>query len=462
MKTRPNILFILADDMGYGDFGFLNGGLSRTPVLDNLYQKGICLTQHYSASPVCSPARAALLTGRYPHRTGCIDTFQMQGLDRLAPDEITLADILKKEGYVTGIIGKWHLGAIEKKYHPNSRGFDEFIGFRGGWQDYYRWHLYYNEKLVKADGRYLTDVFTEEAINFLRRHQKDNFFLHLTYNAPHFPLQAPEEELNLFLGKKELTRGVCYIYAMIHRMDKGIGQIMEELQRLNLERKTIVLFTSDNGPQFGGEGEMSTTRYNCFFRGSKGNVYEGGIRVPMLISWQTMLPEGKNIDRMVHFTDWLPTLLEMAKIKLPSGMKKIDGVSIWPALLGKSLEETKRFWQWNRLSPVAFSNMAMRDGDWKLVRPPLPATMEFPPELGEIDREYTYQPEKFRQIQPVSFPGFSEEKNPAQLFNLKQDPWEQEDLSWKYPEMVSQMEKEMDRWFAEVEVERKTKEVLNG
>jgi len=176
MNKKPNIIFILADDMGYEDFSYFNNGLSDTPVLDGLIKEGICLTQHYSGSPVCAPARASLLTGRYPHRTGAIDTLQVNGLDRLSLKEKTIADVLQSNGYFTGLVGKWHLGAIDPRYHPNRRGFDEFVGFRGGWQDYYKWHLWYNDKLVKSDGRYLTDVFTEEAINFIKRHKKDTFF----------------------------------------------------------------------------------------------------------------------------------------------------------------------------------------------------------------------------------------------------------------------------------------------
>ncbi|MCM8768214.1 MAG: sulfatase-like hydrolase/transferase [Candidatus Omnitrophica bacterium] len=453
MREKPNVLFILADDLGYGDFSFFNQGLSQTPTLETLFHQGICLTQHYSASPVCSPARAALLTGRYPHRTGSIDTFEMHGLDRLAPDEITLADILKNDGYTTGLVGKWHLGAIEKKYHPTSRGFDEFVGFRGGWQDYYRWHLFYNEKLGKSDGRYLTDVFTEEAISFIRRHKREPFFLHLCYNAPHFPLQAPEEDLKPFLQEEGLGKGVAYIYALVRRMDTGIGQILEELKKLGIENNTIVFFTSDNGPQF-GEGEMSTTRFNCNFRGCKGNVFEGGIRVPMLIRWPGRLPGGKIVEAMVHFVDWLPTILEMIGIATPSGIKKLDGESLWSALQGSKNQAGKRFWQWNRLYPVRTSNIAMRDGDWKLVRPPILATMKFPPEMGLVDQEYTYHPGKITAIFDLKFPEFLLEENPPLLFNLKEDPLETTDLSFRYPQLVAQMDKETDDWFQSVEEER--------
>src|SRR5271169_3402315 len=187
MPSRPNIGLILADDMGSGDFGCFNYGASKTPVLDQLISEGVCLTQHYSASPVCAPARASLMTGRYPHRTGVIDTLETRGLDRLALRELTMAELLKRAGYVTGLVGKWHNGALDPRYHPNRRGFDEFAGFRGGWQPYWQWHLDRNGSIAGADGRYLTDVFTEEAADFIRRHHQERFFLHLAYSAPHYP-----------------------------------------------------------------------------------------------------------------------------------------------------------------------------------------------------------------------------------------------------------------------------------
>jgi hypothetical protein len=159
----PNIVLVLADDMGYGDFSCFNGGCSSTPVLDQLVAEGTTLTQHYSASPVCAPARASLLTGRYPHRTGAIDTLEGRGLDRLALDETTVADLLRRAGYVTGLIGKWHNGAFDDRFHPNRRGFDEFTGFRGGWSDYWSWRLDRNGHVTASDGRHLTDVLTTHA-----------------------------------------------------------------------------------------------------------------------------------------------------------------------------------------------------------------------------------------------------------------------------------------------------------
>src|SRR5271155_2870028 len=301
MTAQPNIVLILADDMGYGDFGCFNYGASRTPTLDHLVRDGVCLTQHYSASPVCAPARASLMTGRYPHRTGVIDTLETRGLDRLALREVTIAELLKRTGYATGLVGKWHNGAYDSRYHPNRRGFDEFAGFSGGWQPYYQWNLDRNGSISRADGRYLTDVFTDEATDFIRRHRGDPFFLYLAYNAPHFPFEAPEDDAAPYKASGNFTPAVSQIYAMIECMDRGIARVLDALDQTGLADNTLVMFSSDNGPQFGGKGEMCTDRFNCGFAGSKLLVYEGGIRLPMVMRWPAGLDGRRQVHDMVHF-----------------------------------------------------------------------------------------------------------------------------------------------------------------
>jgi arylsulfatase A len=232
--TRPNVLFILADDMGYGDLSLFNGGLSETPVLDGLAQEGICLTQHYSASPVCNPARAALLTGRYPHRTGSIDTYDHLGCERISLRERTLADVLRVAGYATGLVGKWHNGSIGDAYHPTARGFDEFFGFRGGWQYYFEPRIERNGQPLRPKNRYLTDLLTDEAIDFVARHRGGPFFLHLAYNCPHFPIEAPEADVAPFAATGRFTPAVSRLYGMIRNMDRNIGRVLETLDRLGL------------------------------------------------------------------------------------------------------------------------------------------------------------------------------------------------------------------------------------
>ncbi len=452
----PNILLIVADDMGYGDFGIFNDGSLKTPTLDRLVEEGICLTQHYSASPVCAPARAALLTGRYPHRTGAIDTLEGRGLDRLALKEVTIGDLLKPAGYVTGLIGKWHLGALDPRYHPNRRGFDEFVGFRGGWQDYYTWRLDYNGTYRRSDGRYLTDVFTEEAVQFIRRHSREPFFLHLAYNAPHFPFQAPDEEVKPFAETGRFTKAVSILYGMIQRMDKGLERVLDELRRQGIEGNTLVLFTSDNGPQFGGEGEMCTTRFNCGFNGAKGLVYEGGIRVPMVLRWPDGLDGGRHIHDMVHFVDWLPTLLAVAGLE-PPGELALDGQNILPVLRGGSGNVvTRRFWQWNRYTPLVMCNAAMRDGPWKLVRPAIREAMTVSPEDLAMDRALKYEPGRFNDIRRGPEPERAvPPPPPPQLFNIDEDPLEQNDLAESEPARAAKMLRELESWFEAVEAERK-------
>jgi len=366
-QSKPNIVFILADDMGYGDFSAFNGGLSSTPTLDSLIQESVCLSQHYTASPVCNPSRACLLTGRYPHRTGSVDTLEWWGLERLSLRERTIAQVLQSAGYATGLVGKWHLGAFDQRYHPMQRGFDESVCFRGGMHDYYQWRIEWGEGNKKrGDGRYMTDVWAGEAVQFIERHKSEPFFLHVTFNAPHTPLQVPDEEVQPFLGKEGVSEGVAKIYGMIHRMDTGIARILDTLDRLGLRDDTIVFFTSDNGPQFGKD----TTRFNCQFKGAKGTTYEGGIRLPMVIRWPNGLPAAREVKDMVHFSDWFSTILSMTGVPLPPDNLPVDGIDVLPLLRGEDVAtQPTRCWQWNRYEPVPILNAAIRDGDWKLVRP---------------------------------------------------------------------------------------------
>ncbi len=458
--NRPNIVFILADDLGYGDFGAFNGGLSSTPALDGLMREGICLTQHYTASPVCNPSRACLLTGRYPHRTGSIDTLEWWGLERLSLRERTLADMLKAAGYATGLVGKWHLGAFDDRYHPMSRGFDETVCFRGGMHDYYQWCVEWGRQPRRADGRYLTDVWTEEAVAFLERHKSEPFFLHLTYNAPHTPLQLPDEELEPFLGKSGVPTGaVAKLYGMIRRMDKGVARILDTLRRLGIEDNTIVFFCSDNGPEFGGHGDDCLNRFNCGFNGSKCTVYEGGVRVPMILRWPAGLSGGgRRIDGMVHFADWLPTILEMAGIELPPDNLPLDGGSVLPLLRGeKGRTPPRRCWQWNRYAPLPECNAAVRDGDWKLVFPFRDKAWEVP-DIKWL-KVSMYEPEHFVENGIFSPPYPDVEIGPSPeplLFNIANDPEERNNLAGTEPDRVRSLRVALENWFEEVESERRS------
>ena len=465
----PNIVLIVADDMGYGDFGRFNDGHVRTPVLDGLIDESVCLTQHYSGSPICAPARAALMTGRYPHRTGAITPQETLGYDRLGLDEVTLADALKAAGYATGLVGKWHLGALDPRFHPNARGFDEFAGFRGGWADYYRWRLDRNGSFEESDGRYLTDVLTEEAVGFIRRHSAGPFFLNVTFNAPHSPLQAPDAVVAPYLAMG-LSKGVALTYAMIEVMDRGVGRILQTLDDSGVAGNTIVLFTSDNGPAFMlrpdqvPEGvSIDTTRFNCGFHGAKGSVYEGGIRVPMVVRWPDGLDGGREVDALAHFIDWLPTLLAVAGVSRPEG-PALDGHDILPLLRGEGEPSTPvRFWQWNNYSPIAATNAAMRDGDWKLVRPVIegivaatPADQRLMEMYVQRDIDYKYRPSEVTRIADWPEPERQvPDPQPPELYNIAADPLEQTDLAASDPERVRRMLAALESWFEDVEADRR-------
>ena len=466
---NPNIVLIVADDMGYGDFGVFNDGPARTPRLDALVEESVCLTQHYSGSPVCSPARAALLTGRYSHRTGALTPQEVRGHDRIALDEVTLGDTFKNGGYATGLIGKWHNGALDPRYHPNRRGFEEFVGFRGGWMDYFDWWIEYSGRVEKSDGRYLTDVFTEAAVDFIRRRRQEPFFLSVMYNAPHSPLQAPEVAAQPYIDAG-LSPGVAITYAMNEIMDAGVGRILETLEQNGLRENTIVMFSSDNGPAMNLRPDqvpagMSTNvkRYNCGFNGQKGSVYEGGIRVPMVVRWPAGLEAGRRVDELVHFTDWLPTLAGICGVERPEGARDLDGNDVLPQLRGQEPDETpRRFWQLNAHQPVGWSNAAMRDGVWKLVRPRIseqPASDEdrrLMERYVEMDIEYKYHPENVTGLMDDPYPKIIVAP-PAEpeLYNIETDPLERCNLAQQEAERVGRMLVELENWFEEVEEERR-------
>ena len=329
MAMRPNVVLILSDDQGYGDLGVYGNPAVHTPHLDALARQGVRLDQHYSGAPLCAPARAALLTGRYHQRTGALSVESNRGMDRIAPREATVADLFKAAGYATGMVGKWHNGAFDPRHHPQARGFDEFVGFLNGGMYYWDWILDRGGTPWRSDGRYLTDVFTDEAVDFLRRHRSEPFFLYLAYNAPHAPLEAPPEDVRPFAERGSFSDTVSTLYGMIRRLDAGVGRVMEALDALGLAENTILLFTSDNGPLLGGDYR----RYNGPFRGAKNLVLEGGIRVPAMVRWPAGIPGGRVYRGMAHFTDWLPTLLAACGVDGRPALPP-DGLNLLPALTG--------------------------------------------------------------------------------------------------------------------------------
>lgn len=454
------MVFILADDLGHGDLGCHNGGVTTTPHIDQLMRDGVRLSQHYSASPLSAPARAALMTGRYPQRSGVIDTISTGEMNCLATRETTIGDVFKAAGYATGLVGKWHLGHVRDKYHPSRRGFDEFVNFPGGGSSYWNWELNVNGTPRQATGEYLTDVLSDYAVDFVQRHEREPFFLYLPYNAPHGPHEAPEEDVQPFRGRGGFTEKLCKLYAMVNRLDVGIGRVLAALDRLGLRDNTIVIFSSDNGPQFSGTGEESIARFNCGFRGSKGSVHEGGIRVPLTIRWPAGVQGACDRHDLVHFSDWMPTLCEACGVSVPRDVA-LDGQSVLPALRGegKAKLNTKRFWQFSRGVPVVTHNAAMRDGDWKLVRPGdrLVNSFEGWRDDLKLGGELTRHPERFTEAIPdaAGRPLFiGQPAEPPLLFNLANDPLEAHDLAERFPETTRRMLGELEAWFDDVERDR--------
>lgn len=474
-SRRPNVLLIVADDMGYGDFGIFSEGRVKTPQLDRLVAEGVCMQQHYSGSPICSPARAALLTGRYPHRSGAITQHDMFGLDRIALRETTIADSFKTAGYRTGLVGKWHNGSLDPRFEPNARGFEEFAGFCGGWSDYYDWTLQTNNSYQKSSGKYLTDVLTDQACEYVERHKEENFFLMLAYTAPHSPFQAPQDIIDFYLDKG-FDRVTATTYAMIQVMDEGIGRVLDTLDQNGLSEDTIVMFTSDNGPAFfnppfmlnPGE-EPFNERFNVGLKGSKGWVYEGGIRVPMIIKYPAELPANTMNHELAHFTDWVPTLLSLCGVQ-NAGQSKLDGHDLTNQLKGEKLQiQPRRFWQWNFYYPSIATNAAVRDGKWKLVRPMISGTRYYKnPDLYvskedeartlafiENDIKHKQDPKSVLDIIPVPNIHYPDAEAP-ELYNLELDPGEQFNLAAQHPVIVHKLLRELETWFESVEADRHT------
>ncbi|MBD3675068.1 MAG: arylsulfatase [Planctomycetaceae bacterium] len=418
---KPNVILILADDLALGDLSFLNEGLTRTPHIDRLKSESIWFSQAYSASAVCAPARAALLTGRYPHRTGVVTLNQITypNMTSLKKDEVTLGNIFQQNGYKTGLIGKWHCG-LNPEHHPYQRGFDEFEGFinHKDVPSYFRYRLRMNDRIELFEDKYLTTDLGERAIQFVRRHREEPFFLHLAHYAPHRPIEAPEDRVTPYL-KKGFSEEIATVYAMVEIMDETIGQLMAELDRLNLSGNTLVIFASDNGPD-----PVVESRFNLELRGTKYTIHEGGIRVPLMIRWTDHFDPGTR-QQVVHFTDITPTLMELCHLKRTCELP-LDGASFAPLLRGDTTKTNRPlYWQWNRGVPRYTHNAAIREGDWKLVRPFV--TRNLPKQDSD---------------------------QPPLLFHLKSDPHEQDNLANQHPGRVTRMQNLLETWALAVEESR--------
>jgi len=326
---RPNIVLIVSDDQGYADAScYEHPKEVNTPNIDRLARTGVRLTNGYASAYVCAPTRAGLMTGRYQQRFG----FYTGGDSRLGlpTSEITIADLLKKAGYATAVVGKWHLG-LERRYRPLQRGFDEFYGFLGhGAHDYFDLRItdeytsiYRNDKPINDTG-YLTDNLAREAVSFIERSASRPFFLYLPFNAVHWPLQAPQAYIERFnTGDKDRD---IYL-AMLASMDEAIGRVLDALARTGVEDNTLVIFFSDNG------GARKNHADNGVLRGYKQSVYEGGIRVPFIVRWPAKLPKGTTCNEPVISLDVFPTICAAASLELP-GDRVYDGKNMLGALTG--------------------------------------------------------------------------------------------------------------------------------
>jgi arylsulfatase A-like enzyme len=377
---HPNIIYILADDLGWKDVGF-HGSDIKTPNLDQLAQNGARLEQFY-VQPMCTPTRAALMTGRYPFRYGLQTLVIPASMNYGLPtDEWLLPQALSAAGYTTAIIGKWHLGHGQRKFWPRARGFDYQYGALVGEIDYFKHTIggkidwYRDGKLLKEQG-YVTALLGEDAVRFIDRQDANKpFFIYLAFTAPHTPFQAPQKYLDMYQSVTDVNRR-SYA-AMITAMDDQIGAVVQELQKRGLRQNTLIIFHSDNGGNqshlLAGESEVKghLPADNGPYRGGKGDLYEGGTRVASLINWPGKIKPGTIVDQMMHVVDYYPTLVKLAGGSLDKA-KPLDGFDMWPTISDGQPSPRKEV-----VYNVEIFRGAVRQGNWKLFwRATLPSKLE--------------------------------------------------------------------------------------
>jgi arylsulfatase A len=369
-SKRLNVVFILADDLGYGDLGCYGSDI-RTPNIDSIGRQGMTFTQFYANAPECTPTRTALMSGEYQQRFGGLECamgignvgrydeaiwLQKRGELGLPPSAITMPRIMKDGGYDTAIVGKWHLGYLPK-FSPNRHGFDEFYGILGGNADYFKHTegtgvpcFYHNDKPIEQEG-YMTDLLTEHAVGWLKLRSSKPFLLYLPYTCPHVPLEGPDDA-----AKQLDNRSKERYRKMIERMDDGVGKVLAQIDRMGAAENTLVVFTSDNGAIAVGR--------NSPLRGFKSSLWEGGIRMPCMARLPGVIRAGSSTAQVGLGLDWLPTMLDATGVRAPAG-KKLDGISLMPALRqqGPPVSRTV-FWRFKRAEA---RRKAVRSGDWKYV-----------------------------------------------------------------------------------------------
>lgn len=406
---RPNVILIMTDDQGYGDFSCFGNPHVKTPNLDKLHSESMRLTQYHNC-PVCAPTRASLMTGRYDYRTSAIDTYR--GRAMMHPDEVTLAEMFGAAGYKTGIFGKWHLGDCFPM-RPCDQGFQESLVHGGGGLKQpadlpgsggYFDPILFNNGVPEPRKGYCTDIYFDEAAKFIERHKSEPFFLYVPTNAPHSPLIVDDRyaEPYRMLGLDDDT---AKYYGMVANVDENVGHFLEAIDKNGLRDKTIVVFMTDNGAQMG----KAEPRFNAGMRGQKGTVYEGGIRVPCFIRWPGNLAAGTEIERLTAHIDIAPTLLALCGVEAPANVA-FDGMSLAPLLKGESKEMPDRtlFFQWHRGDvPEPYNNCCARTEQYKLV-------------------------------------------NGVELYDLNADPAEELDIAAQLPDVVRRLRKLYEAWLDDV------------
>ncbi|WP_189360092.1 sulfatase-like hydrolase/transferase [Algibacter mikhailovii] len=424
-QAKPNILFILCDDLGYNDVGFNGSTDITTPELDKLADNGTIFTSAYVAHPFCGPSRASLLTGRYSQEIGT--PFNLHGNSSkndednmgIPLEETFISKVLNDAGYYTSVIGKWHLGN-SPKYHPNKRGFDNFYGFLGGGHDYfpakyqkeyerqvnagnknirdYVHPLEHNNKTVK-ETEYITDALSREAVKDIKlaSKNKEPFFMYLSYNAPHVPLQAKEEDLAIFKNIENKERRTYA--AMVYAVDRGVGKIVDALKETNQYKNTLIVFMSDNG------GNFNHGANNSPLKGTKGDAWEGGYRVPMFFHYPNKLKKGKQFDYPVSALDLYPTFVNLAKATIPKG-KILDGKDIMNHVTSNTDAHKDEMIYCLRYRH-GHCDVGARKGDWKITR------------VGN---------------------------EPWRLTNITEDIGEKKNVGGRYPEKLREMVVETEKW----------------
>lgn len=395
---RPNILLVLTDDQGYGDLSLHGNDSISTPHIDSFAQQNIQFDRFY-VSPVCAPTRASLLTGRYHLRTGT--SWVTHRKEVMRSEETTIAEVFKSAGYQTGCFGKWHNGE-QYPNNPNGQGFDEFYGFTAGhWNNYFDTNLTHNDKSVTSEG-YISDVFTNKAIDFIKKNAAKPFLCYVPFNAPHSPFQVPDEYFDKY-KKAGLSDKNASVYGMVENIDDNFGRLLQTLREQGIYDNTIIIYLTDNGP--------NGRRYNGKMRGTKGQVHEGGVRVPCFLSYPKKFTNNQVIEALTAHIDLLPTLAELSDIELPDSLH-LDGKSLVPLLNNKAVNWESR--------PIFTAHTS---GELN----PFPGAM---------------RTDKYRLIVDHQGKFF--------LYDMQNDPEQKTDIGADRPRVLTEMKANFNAWFADV------------